>query len=283
MLPQFPRTAVDGISLSLMIIGTNWLLGWSHTSVSADQMIKQRYDSCEKFKPVLETYLAYGVDTIMAPFAASPELVRAIKETEQKCGRELIMVDTPWVNVTDTPEGRREAEQTIRESKERGAKICLIHHAFAEQLVNKNLGQIVRLDDYTKMIRDAGMVPGLSAHMPEMVVYSDQNGYDVQTYIQIFNCMGFLMQVEVENVARIIHAAKHPVMTIKPLAAGRTTPYVGLTFSFSAIRECDMVTVGTSTPLEAAEDIEIAAAAIERRFPDLEARSSPYKQRVLGH
>lgn len=55
-----------------------------------------------------------------------------------------------------------------------------------EQLVDKNKRQIKRLDDYTKMIRDAGMIPGLSSHMPELVVYSDLNGYDVQTYIQIY-------------------------------------------------------------------------------------------------
>ena len=280
MQKQFPRTEVDGVSLSRMIIGTNWLLGWSHTSRSADEMIRRRYDSAEKFKPVLETYLAHGVDTIMAPFEASPELVRAIKETEQKCGREMIMVDTPWVNVSDTPEGRREAEKTIKEAARRGAKICLIHHAHAEQLVNKNLGQIVRLDDYTRMIRDAGMVPGLSAHMPEMVIYSDQNGYDVQTYIQIFNCMGFLMQVEIETVALNIRNAKKPVMTIKPMAAGRVSPFVGLTFNWNVIRLQDMVTVGAFTAEEAEEDIEISLAAIEHRFPDLQKRSSPVQDQA---
>ena len=62
-------------------------------------------------------------------------------------------------------------------------------------------------------------------------------------------------------MARIIHAAKHPVMTIKPMAAGRCTPYVGLTFSWNAIRDCDMVTVGTNSAREAAEDIEIGEAA----------------------
>ena len=128
------------------------------------------------------------------------------------------------LEVSDSAEARRRSQQMVRESAQRGAKICLIHHSAAEQLVNKNLGQIVRLDDYTKMIRDAGMVPGLSAHMPELVVYSDQNGYDVQTYIQIFNCMGFLMQVEIESVASIIHNAQQPEMTIKALAAGRCSP-----------------------------------------------------------
>lgn len=280
MEKQFPRTQVENVSLSRMLIGTNWLLGWSHTSASADEMIKRRYGSAEAFRPILETFLRHGVDSIMAPFGLSPELTRAVKETEQSAGREIIMIDTPTLDVTDSAEARRASERMVRESAGRGAKICLIHHSAAEQLVNKNLGQIVRLDDYTKMIRDAGMVPGLSAHMPELVVYSDQNGYDVQTYIQIFNCMGFLMQVEIETVASIIHNAKKPVMTIKSMAAGRCSPYVGLTFSWNTIRPQDMVTVGAFTPEEAEEDIEISLAAIEHRFPDLERRASPNEEQA---
>lgn len=272
---EFPRTTVGGVSLSRMLIGTNWLLGWSHTSASADEMIRRRYDSAEAFKPVLETYLRYGVDTIMAPFGASPQLMEAIRDTEQKVGRGIILVDTPTLNVDDNPQARQEAEQTVKESAKRGAKFCLLHHSCAEQLVDKNKGVIRRLDDYTKMIRDAGMIPGLSAHMPELIVYSDANGYDVETYIQIFNCMGFLMQVEIETVASIIQNAKKPVMTIKSMAAGRCSPYVGLTFSWNAIRERDMVTVGAFSPQEVEEDVEISLAAIEHRFPDLEKRSSP--------
>ena len=272
---EFPRTTVGGVSLSRMLIGTNWLLGWSHTSASADEMIRRRYDSAEAFKPVLEAYLRHGVDTIMAPFGASPQLVEAIRDTEQKLGRGIILVDTPTLNVDDNPQARQEAEQTVKESAKRGAKFCLLHHSCAEQLVDKNKGVIRRLDDYTKMIRDAGMIPGLSAHMPELIVYSDANGYDVETHIQIFNCMGFLMQVEIETVASIIQNAKKPVMTIKSMAAGRCSPYVGLTFSWNAIRERDMVTVGAFSPQEVEEDVEISLAAIEHRFPDLEKRSSP--------
>ncbi|KKK56908.1 hypothetical protein LCGC14_3059800, partial [marine sediment metagenome] len=33
---EFPRTQVEGVSLSRMIIGTNWFLGWSHTSAAKD-------------------------------------------------------------------------------------------------------------------------------------------------------------------------------------------------------------------------------------------------------
>ena len=279
-MKQFPRTQVEGVSLSRYLIGSNWLLGFSHTGPAADAQIKERFDTPEKFIPVLETYLAYGIDSIMAPFGDAPNLVRAVKETEQKTGHGIIMVDTPFIDVSNTKEGYAAAEKVIKACGERGSKICLIHHAAAEKLVDKNEEVLHRLGDYTSMIREAGMVPGLSAHMPELVVYSDQNGYDVQTYIQIFNCMGFLMQVEVEAVGRIIHSAKKPVMTIKPMAAGRCTPYVGLTFSWNAIRDCDMVTVGAGSVAEAEEDIEISFAALEHRYPDIGARSSPVNEQA---
>ena len=274
-MKQFPRTQVEDVSLSRYLIGSNWLLGFSHTGPAADAQIKERFDTPEKFIPILETYLAYGIDSIMAPFGDAPNLVRAVKETEQKTGHGIVMVDTPFIDVSNTKEGYAAAEKVIKACGERGSKICLIHHAAAEKLVDKNEEVLHRLGDYTSMIREAGMVPGLSAHMPELVVYSDQNGYDVQTYIQIFNCMGFLMQVEIESVARIIHSAKKPVMTIKPMAAGRCTPYVGLTFSWNAIRDCDMVTVGAGSAAEAMEDIEISFAALEHRYPNIGARSSP--------
>ena len=278
---MFPRTEVGGLSLSRMIIGTNWLAGYSHRSSSADEMIKARHATKSTIVPMLEVFLSRGVDTIMAPFGMTPVIYEAVKEAEQKTGRGMIMVDTPVINVDDSTEARREAQRTINESAARGAKICLIHHYSAEQLVNKNRRQIVRLDDYTKMIRDAGMIPGLSAHMPELVLFSDENGYDVETYIQIYNCMGFLMQVEIEAVASIIRGARRPVMTIKPMAAGRTTPFVGLNFSWATIRDCDMVTVGCFNEAEAAEDIEISLAALERRAPQIAGRNSPAKGQAV--
>jgi len=271
----FPRTTVAGVSLSRMIIGTNWILGWSHRSPAADRQIKNRFPGGKEVYPLLKTFLDEGVDTIMGPLQQEKVMQEAVREAQERSGRQMILIDTPIINVDDNEAGRREARATIHRSRECGATFCLLHHSSAEQLVNKNLHRIVRLEDYTDMIRQEGMIPGLSAHMPELITYSDENGYDVQTYIQIYNCMGFMMQVEIETVASIINSAKKPVMTIKPMAAGRTTPYVGLNFSWNTIRDCDMVTVGCTHPDEAAEDIEISRAALEHRFPNIEKRASP--------
>ncbi|HAL74145.1 MAG TPA: hypothetical protein DCM45_03510 [Clostridiales bacterium] len=281
MEQQFPRTTVGGISVSRMIMGSNWLLGWSHTSQAADKLICDRYNESQKFHPMLEAWLRHGVDTIMAPFNFAPKLVQAVHEVEDKTGKQIIMVDTPIFNVDDCAAARQEAEKAIQQCAANGSKICLIHHGCCEELVNKNKRTIERFDDYTKMIRDAGMIPGTSGHMPEVVLFCDQNGYDVETYIQIYNPMGFMMQIEIETVATIINNAKKPVMTIKPMAAGRCTPFVGLTFAWNTIRACDMVTVGAHTPEEVEEDIAISLAAIEHRMPKLGQRGSPAENQAV--
>ena len=283
-MKEFPRTIVGGVSLPRIIIGSNWMLGYRHTGAAADAMINARFGSnTAPYEAMLEAYMEYGIDAVMAPINtnANPALLKAIRSTEQKLGRGITIIDTPFINVNDNAEGRREAERVIKESASYGSKFCLLHHSCAEQLVNKNLEQIPRLSDYLSMIRDAGMIPGLSAHMPELILYSDKNGYDVETYIQIYNCLGFLMQVEIETVSRIIHNAKKPVMTIKSMAAGRCTPYVGISFSFATLRECDMVTVGAHDPREVHEDVEIGFAALERRYPEMEGRSSPVKNQSV--
>ena len=282
MSDLFPRTKVENISLPRMLMGTNWMLGWSHTTASADRMICSRYRDAASFRAMVEAYLRWGIDAMMAPFGGHEALLEGIKEAEQASGRHVIKIDTPIIDVGDSAKARAAAEATIAECAANGSEICLIHHSAAEQLVSKLKGTMDRLPDYLDMIRQHGMVPGLSAHMPELILYSDENGYDVQTYIQIYNCAGFLMQIEVEGVRAIIERAKKPVMTIKPMAAGRVSPYVGLSFAFATLRPCDMVTVGAHTPAEVDEDAEIALAAIERRFPDMQRRSSPKQTAALG-
>jgi hypothetical protein len=277
----FPRTTVAGVSLPRLLIGSNWIFGWSHKGHAADVFIKEQHSTVDATLSILNAFLEYGIDAWMCPFSSHPEALDKIKGIQDKIGKKLILIDTPILNMDDNAAARKEAEAIVKTSKGIGSAFCLIHHSCCEQLVNKNKKTIDRLPDYTKMIRDAGLIPGLSAHMPEIIQYSDLNEYDVETYIQIFNCLGFLMQVEAESVIRIIHEAKKPVMTIKPMAAGRTTPYVGLTFNWNVLRPQDMVTVGCLTEHEVHEDVEISLAALERRLPNLGGRSSPAKQTII--
>jgi hypothetical protein len=281
-MSKFPRTEVAGISLPRMLIGSNWISGFSHTSTSADKMILERYDNPEAVASLVEAYLEYDINALMACFTGNRVLLDGIRLAEERSGKKVIRIDTPIVDMSDTREGRASAQASIKTCKRNGADFCLIHHSCAEKLVSKLYGTLDRLPEYLDLIRQNDMIPGLSAHMPELILYADQNEYDVQTYIQPYNCIGFMMQVEVEYIHSVIQKAKKPVMTIKTMAAGRITPFVGLTFAYATIRPCDMVTLGAFTPEEVHEDVEIALAALERRPPSLAGRASPNKTAALG-
>jgi hypothetical protein len=152
------------------------------------------------------------------------------------------------------------------------------HQAVTDALLDRRAGNIRDIDIYTKMIRERGMIPGLSTHMPESVVYADRTGADVETYIQIYNAAGFLMQVEVDWVQRIIANAQKPVMTIKPLAAGKLLPIVGMGFVWNTIRQQDMVTIGTTTPDEAREIIDLSLDLLSHQMPDYELQKTRSKR-----
>ena len=165
-MSEFPRTTVENLSLSRLIVGTNWFFGWSHTSAT-------------------------------------------------------------------------------------------------DKLHDHRNRRIINMDKYCAMIRQYGMIPGLSTHVPESVVYADETNLDVGTYIQIYNAAGFLMHVKADCVHRIIWNAKHPVMTVKPPAAGRLLPLVGLGFSWGTLRDRDMVAIGTMSPDEARE---VPSGSAGKRF-----------------
>ena len=275
---QFPRTTVGGLSLSRMIIGTNNIMGGSHRTMARDVHIKSFNNTPEAVAGIIEAYLANGVDTIIGCLMHAPFAIDGIKLAEERTGKKVHRIELNLFSTKDTAEARKAAESEIKECKRQGVEICMPLHNRVEELVDKQNRKIHRIEDYMYMIRENGMIPGLSAHMPEVIQFADENGYDAETYIQIYNAAGFLMQIEVETIHRVIWNAKKPVITIKPMAAGHLNPFVALNFVWNTLRPQDMVAVGCMTPEEATETIEFSFAALERRFPDVAGRSHQYKK-----
>jgi hypothetical protein len=271
----FPRTQVGGVSLPRMIIGTNWILGFSHQSGAKNNFIKS-FQTRERVAELLAVFLEAGVDAIMSPI--SPMLRDAIRDAEGRAGRKMIWILTPDFNLTPGGPSEQEPERVFDRCRELGGTFCMPHQCVTDALTDRRARVIRDLDRYTRMIRDRGMIPGLSTHMPEVIPYADAMNADVATYIQIYNAAGFLMQVEVEWVMRIIAEAKKPVMTIKPFAAGRITVPIGLAFVWNTIRKQDMVTVGTTTPDEAKEVIAVSLDLLSRRQPAIELQKTRSKQ-----
>lgn len=277
-MAEFQRTIVGGISVSRMIIGTNWFLGYSHTSAAKDRFITS-YQTSKNIADILEVYLKNGVDTLMG--MTQPILNDAIQIAQERTGRKIITIYTPGFNVLPGGPAESEPEAVFDRCQKLGATFCFPHTSTTDILIDRMHNVIRDYDRYARMIRDRGMIPGLSTHMPEAVTIADQSGADVEAYVQIYNAIGFLMALEVDWEMRIIRNAKKPVMTIKSMAAGRLLPAVGLAFSWNTIRDQDMVTVGTTTPDEAREVIELSFDYLERRMPENELQWTRSKN-LLG-
>jgi hypothetical protein len=95
-MSEFPRTTVGGVSLPRLVIGTNWILGYSHTSLAKDKLIKE-LQTRARIADLLTVFLERGVDALMAPL--SQYLEDAIQMAEDRTGRAMIRLLTPTFNI----------------------------------------------------------------------------------------------------------------------------------------------------------------------------------------
>lgn len=266
--------------MSRLIMGTNWWLGFSHTSQAKDKLINEMM-TAERIADVVEVFLRAGVDTMLGN-RPDPKLQKAIQLAEDRTGRHVIQMGTPGYNLAGTPEADDENRRICEAYVKIGCEYCMPHQSTTDALVDRKTRSIPGVDKILRMIRDHGMIPGLSTHMPEVPVYADETALDVTTYIQLYNAVGFLMQIEVDWVHRMIWQCRKPVITIKPLAVNKVMPLVGLAFNWATIRDQDMVCVGTSTPDEARECIEISRSILERRPDQVELQRTRSKASIEG-
>ncbi|MHB1456289.1 MAG: aldo-keto reductase family protein [Armatimonadota bacterium] len=273
---DFPRTTVGGLSMPRLICGSNWLLGYSHTSQAKDRFLKEYFDTPQKVADIIEVFARNGCNAFMS--MPNPFVYEALNEVEQRTGVHVIHVATPGYAEDGNPDSWK---KSVDYAKKMGAEFCFPHQCVTDPRLDRvNRCLTPELMDHLRIVREAGMIPGLSTHAPESVTYSDLCGADVETYIQPYNAAGFLCQVETDWVQNIINNAKKPVMTIKPLAAGRLLPPTGLAFAWNTIRDIDMVTIGTMSTYEAEEVIEISRACLERRKADVELQTTRSKKNL---
>ena len=181
---DFPRTTVGGVSLSRLIIGTNWFLGYSHTSLAKDNFIKN-YQTRANIADIITVFLQRGVDVVMG--MPVPLLRDAIHDAEERVGRKVMLILTPHFNTV--PDGPQESEpaRVFDTCRAFGATFCMPHQCVTDVLIDRMHNKIRGIDKYTQMIREREMIPGLSTHMPEAVTIADATQADVETYIQLYN------------------------------------------------------------------------------------------------
>ncbi|MBD3181707.1 hypothetical protein GF312_05405 [Candidatus Poribacteria bacterium] len=276
---EIPRTQIENLSVPRLMAGTNWFLGYSHTSAAKDKLIKEM-QTRQHLADILEVFFNAGVDAVYGGRPGAKHLTDAMKDAEDRTGRKCVRIGIPSFNTSGTQEATDANLKLMDEFMELDYDILMPHQNTTDVLVDKRTRTIRDIDFYVSAIRERGMIPGLSTHMPETPIYADEMGLDLGTYIQIYNAAGFLMQIEIDWVHRMIWNRKKPVITIKPLAAGRLHPLVGLAFSWATLRDIDMICIGCLTPDEAKEVIDISLSLLEKRSTTVKLQETRSKASV---
>jgi len=278
-MSDFPRTVVEGVSLPRMLVGINWFLGFSHQTNARSKFIRD-YQTVERVADTMEVFVRAGVDCVYGVGHDRPLLLDAIKMAEDRTGRGITTIALITIDTADTQEAVDNNARLMDLQTEYGATFFLPHQCSTDALLDMRERRINRMDLYCRMIRERGMLPGLSTHTPEALIYADETDLDVATYIQIYNAAGFLMHVEVDWIHNVIRNAKKPVIVIKPMAAGRLHPLVGMAFVWATIRPQDMVCVGTLTADEAKELIDISLQILDNRETTAELQATRSKASI---
>jgi hypothetical protein len=280
-MDDFPRTNIEALSVSRMLIGINWFLGFTHQTRAKDRW-NDAYMTRARVADVIVAFAEAGVDTLYGVLHDRPKLIDAIEQAQDRIGRKIITMGTPHLNLDGTAEAAGENARLLDAQAGIGLSVCLPHQATTDRMLDRRRRCLPGMDEFCRMIRERGMIPGLSTHAPETPVYADESGLDVATYIQPYNAAGFLMQIEVDWVHRMIWQRQRAVIAIKPLAAGRLPPLVGLAFCWSTLRPQDMVCVGTMSPDEAKEVVEISWSLFENRATGFELQRTRSKAAIDG-
>ncbi len=248
-IPPFPSVSVAGVTLPRIIIGTNSLLGWSHTSLGRDRWIRQFYTP-ERIADVFVKCLEFGLTAVFGP--CYQPLLQALDITEKRTGIRLTFIGTTLGDPTAIRE-------QIKQLKDAGAKFCLLHGGWADSFPIEN-GRIKDFDRYFALIREAGMIPGTSCHRADRLQMIIKGNYDCEVVAVPVNKIGFYMHPSREAILEVLKECPKPVIAIKPLASGRfdenrIEDWLRWTFSVKGVVAA---AVGFMNAEEAEEDAAIA-------------------------
>jgi hypothetical protein len=259
---MIPKVSLENLSISRLICGTNPFVGISHFTESHDLFFKELFQDQQKIAEIM-LYMAqeFGVNACIS--SPRDEIVKAIAYCEKETGQPYYWICTPSQRKT-TPNIKEALQDQIQWCADHHVAVCMPHRSYTDAYIDVSKQEIRDLPEITALIRDLHMIPGLSTHYHETLQICAMRKYDVKLMTQPLNPDGFMCTIEANDLASKIRGSRIQIINIKPLAAGRIMPEVGLTFSYSSIKPNDFVTVGACCVQDADYDCQIVERLLNK-------------------
>ncbi len=264
---KLPHIKFGKYSLSRLICGTNPFNGGSHLSVFVNRAMKEYYTEDQILK-TLRRCEQVGINCWQAGYGNCKLYQRHV---EQGGGMHYLAI------------GNDPAQ--IREFADAGT-IGLAHHGEVTDRLFKS-GRLDEINDYLKRVRDAGLMVGVSTHMPAVIEEIESKGWDVDYYMacvyerhrsaaDLEKLLGqapipvgeVYLPKDPPRMFRVMRQTRRPCLAFKILAAGRVSDrkeWVEKAFrdTYQSIKPNDGVIVGI---YDRYSDQPAEDAAYARRF-----------------
>jgi hypothetical protein len=252
-MANLPMVDFFGHKISRLICGGNPLSGFSHVSAQLDwEMIE--YYTMPAIQALFRECLAQGINTFQS--RGDRHQMRAYLEHRQTGGRMM------WIAQTASEFASIEANvNEIAKYK----PIAIYHHGTHTDN-SWHSGTIDAVHDIVKRIKDKGLPAGVGSHIPEVIEYMEEKGWETDFYMCCFYNLARQYksapataqdaykrdQFPADDPARmtaVMRKVKKPCIGFKLMAASRNckTPADvrhAFEFAFANIKAGDPVDVG---------------------------------------
>jgi hypothetical protein len=255
-MPTLPTVNFCGKTVTRLTCGGNPISGFSHYSGAWDKEMVEYYTAANVQK-LWKECAKQGINTIQC--RADRHIMRAYIEHRQTGGT------LQWIAQTATEHAN--ILNNIAQAAQVGA-IAIYHHGTHTDNCWHD-GKIDSVKDYVKAIRDQGKPAGVASHIPEVIDYIEDKGWDVDFYMCCFYNLSrthkeapaqaldkgkassgesFLSE-DPTRMCRTIQAVRKPCIAFKILGAGRQCDtddavQAAFRFAYANIKKGDVVNVG---------------------------------------
>jgi hypothetical protein len=162
--PKLPQVRLGPHSISRLICGANCFNAGSHLSVFVNRAMREYYTP-EQILKTLRRCEEVGINCWQSGMGNIDLYRRHVAEGGRM---RYIAIDAG-------------GPENIRRLAEAGC-IAVAHHGETTDQLFKT-GRLDQMHEYLKRVRDAGLVVGVSTHMPDVVDAVESNGWDVDYYM----------------------------------------------------------------------------------------------------
>jgi hypothetical protein len=166
VVATLPKVRFGEHEISRLVVGCNQFYGYSHFNQLLDQMMRE-WNTPERVRDILRQCEQNGINAFQY---SHHERGFSDLERHRASGGKMLLI------AVDT--GKDPVEETVK----RIQPIALYYHGERTDVLFR-AGKMDQVQEYTKKLRQTGVLVGIGTHKSEVVEYVEERGWDVDFYM----------------------------------------------------------------------------------------------------